>query len=192
MPKPNVKEKILEAGLHLIHLNGFNGCSVQDITSFAGVPKGSFYNHFASKDELALYALDRFWTNGDERRDILKNNDIEPATRLREFFNSLTKAIINNNYEKGCLIGNMSTELSIHQIFREKLTSLYDSWKILVEECVQEAKDKDQIRINLPAASIADFLINSWEGATMRAKVEKSSKPFDEFDQVIFSSLFSQ
>ncbi|WP_081293440.1 MULTISPECIES: TetR family transcriptional regulator C-terminal domain-containing protein [Acinetobacter] len=112
--------------------------------------------------------------------------------RLREFFNSLTKAIINNNYEKGCLIGNMSAELSIHQIFREKLSSLYDSWKILVEECVQKAKDKDQIRINLPAASIADFLINSWEGATMRAKVEKSSKPFDEFDQIIFSSLFSQ
>ncbi|WP_111895459.1 TetR/AcrR family transcriptional regulator [Acinetobacter sp. MB5] len=191
MPKPNVKEKILEAGLHLIHQNGFNGCSVQDITSFAGVPKGSFYNHFASKDELALYALDRFWTNGEERRDVLKNNNIEPVVRLHEFFNLLTKAIINNNYENGCLIGNMSTELAIHPVFRDRLTSLYESWKHSVEQCVQEAQDKKQIKVNLPAASIADFLINSWEGATMRAKVEMNSKPFEEFDQIIFSSLFA-
>lgn len=190
MPKPNVKEKVLEAGLHMIHLNGFNGCSVQDITSYAGVPKGSFYNHFTSKDDLALQSLDRFWANGDERRNILKNIDLEPVVRLREFFNALTQAIINNKYEKGCLIGNISTELSVNQIIREKLVSIYHAWRVLVEQCIQEAKDKKQLKVDLPAATVADFLINSWEGATMRAKVEKKSKPFDEFNQIVFSSLF--
>lgn len=52
MAKPHVREEILAAGLETLHNRGFNATSVQDITEAAGVPKGSFYNHFASKEEL--------------------------------------------------------------------------------------------------------------------------------------------
>jgi TetR/AcrR family transcriptional repressor of nem operon len=52
MAKPNLREEILTAGLATLHGRGFNATSVQDITEAAGVPKGSFYNHFASKEDL--------------------------------------------------------------------------------------------------------------------------------------------
>src|SRR5262249_36144959 len=48
MARPSVKEQIVEAGLKTFHEKGFNGCGVQEITACAGVPKGSFYNHFES------------------------------------------------------------------------------------------------------------------------------------------------
>ena len=52
MARRNTRNAILEAGTKLFIERGYNGCSVQDITEAAGVPKGSFYNHFASKEEL--------------------------------------------------------------------------------------------------------------------------------------------
>lgn len=68
MAKPNVRERLLDAGVEAFHRRGFNGCGVQEITEAAGVPKGSFYNHFASKEALGAAVLDRYWQQrGDTR-----------------------------------------------------------------------------------------------------------------------------
>jgi AcrR family transcriptional regulator len=54
----DVRERLLEAGVATFRQRGFNGCSVQDITEAAGVPKGSFYNHFESKEDLFEAAVE--------------------------------------------------------------------------------------------------------------------------------------
>ena len=60
MAKPNVKEKLIEAGLKTLLAGGFNGVGVQEITDAAGVPKGSFYNHFDSKETLGAEIVERY------------------------------------------------------------------------------------------------------------------------------------
>ena len=60
----DVRERLLEAGVQTFSKSGFNGCSVQDITDAAGVPKGSFYNHFESKEALGAAALEHYWSEG--------------------------------------------------------------------------------------------------------------------------------
>ncbi len=57
VPRQSVRPQLVEAALEQFHSRGFHNCSVDDITRAAGVPKGSFYNHFASKDALAVEAL---------------------------------------------------------------------------------------------------------------------------------------
>ena len=81
MPKPNVREKVVIAGLQEFHRLGFNGCSVEDITSLAGVPKGSFYNHFKSKEDLALEAIERFREAGLHKS--LGESNRSPVKRLK-------------------------------------------------------------------------------------------------------------
>ena len=71
MPKPNLREDILTAGLEALHSRGFNATSVQDITEAAGVPKGSFYNHFASKEELGAAVVEQYAAKGAIRRRAL-------------------------------------------------------------------------------------------------------------------------
>ena len=61
MARPDVRERLLDAGVEIFHRCGFNGCGVQEITEAAGVPKGSFYNHFVSKEALGAAVLDRYW-----------------------------------------------------------------------------------------------------------------------------------
>src|SRR6516225_10147711 len=111
MPKPNVREQIVVAGLETLHRRGFNGCGVQDITDAAGVPKGSFYNHFASKEELGAAAIEQYWQRGTGlARTILSDETLQPVERLRRYFGALAEKLTGNDYSCGCLIGNLSAE----------------------------------------------------------------------------------
>src|SRR5215470_10443242 len=133
MAKPNVREQLIEAALETLHLHGFNGCGVQDITDAAGVPKGSFYNHFESKEELALQALERFWRNGADRRALLGDTNVDPVERLRRHFHALSDAIVRQNFQKGCLFGNFSSELSAqNRQIRDRLAEIYAAWSGLI------------------------------------------------------------
>lgn len=72
MPKPNLKETLLDTGLAAFHRHGYHATGVQDIVSLAGVPKGSFYSHFESKDALSLAAIARYLESRAEARALLR------------------------------------------------------------------------------------------------------------------------
>ena len=192
MPRANVREQLIEAGLQTLHLHGFNGSGVQDITDAASVPKGSFYNHFESKEALALQALDRFWQNGAGRRALLSDTSVEPVERLRRYFRGLADTVVDHNFQRGCLIGNFSTELSAEsKAIRDRLAEIYAAWSRSIESCVREAEKADRVRPHLPAAVVATFLVNAWEGAVLRSKVEQDKSPLDQFERVVFASIFT-
>jgi len=83
MARANIRERLLDAGLETLHRRGFNGCGVQEITDNAGVPKGSFYNHFESKEALGAAVIERYWEQraGAALR-LLKEPDDRPRERL--------------------------------------------------------------------------------------------------------------
>ncbi|WP_250481725.1 TetR family transcriptional regulator C-terminal domain-containing protein [Caballeronia sp. NCTM5] len=192
MARPNVRQQLVEAGLDTMHLHGFNGCGVQDITTAAGVPKGSFYNHFESKDALAQFSLETYWERGAERRRILQDLSVEPVERLRRYFQSLSDYIRGNQYLYGCLIGNFSTELSAHNdTIRNQLRQLFKQWTLEVEACVREAMDSGSINPTLKVHDVAAFLVNSWEGAVLRSKVERDDTPLIAFLTVAFATIFN-
>src|ERR1700685_4082074 len=89
MPRPNVREKIIDAGLKVLIEKGFNGVGVQDITDAAGVPKGSFYNHFESKEALGAEIVERYGAD-KRRRELLTDKSIPPLERLRRHYERLS------------------------------------------------------------------------------------------------------
>ena len=192
MPRPSVREQLIEAGLATLHLHGFNGSGVQSITDAAGVPKGSFYNHFESKEALALEALERFWQLGNSRRTLLSDTSLDPVERLRRHFRSLGEAVVRQDFQRGCLIGNFSTELSTQSSeIRERLATIYAAWSRSIESCVREAEKAGRVMPRLSAGMIAAFLVNAWEGAALRSKVERDKSPFEQFERVVFASIFT-
>lgn len=181
----------MEFGLKTLHQQGFNGCSVQDITKAAGVPKGSFYNHFESKEALAMAALEVFWENGNARRAILLNTELDPVERLRQHFGKLTAALAKVDYEPGCLIGNFSSEMSGNPDFQARLTKIYEDWSRAVEACIEEAKSARHLKVDIPPRTLAAFLVNAWEGAVLRSKVERNGSALNDFEHVVFASFFT-
>jgi TetR/AcrR family transcriptional repressor of nem operon len=94
MPRASTKEQIVTAAVETLHMKGFNATSVEDITNAAKVPKGSFYNHFKSKEDLAIEALDRYWQNMQTSLGFLSDEKRPPVARLKRHFRHLGKANI--------------------------------------------------------------------------------------------------
>src|SRR5579863_4546567 len=103
MARPNMREKIVDAGLKVLIKKGFNGCGVQDITDAAGVPKGSFYNHFESKEALGAEVVERYGRN-NPRRAALADTSLPPLQRLRAHFERLKEAFTDAHFGRGCLL----------------------------------------------------------------------------------------
>lgn len=192
MARHNVREQLIEAGLQTLHLHGYNGSAVQDITNAAGVPKGSFYNHFESKEALALEALERYWQNSASLLALLSDTRLDPVERLRQHFHALADILVQQDFQRGCLIGNFSTELSPHiKEIRDRLAEMYTAWTRSIESCVREAEQAGRVRPHLPEADIAKFLVNAWEGVVLRSKVEQDRSSLDQFELVVFASIFN-
>ena len=101
MPRPSLKEQIVEAAVETLHRKGFHGSSVQDITEAAKAPKGSFYNHFVSKEDLALAALQRYWERGETSRKILRDGQYPPLERLNRYLDHLTNSARKTEFVEG-------------------------------------------------------------------------------------------
>jgi TetR/AcrR family transcriptional repressor of nem operon len=190
MPKPNVREKIVVAGLETLHRHGFNGSGVEDITKAAQVPKGSFYNHFESKEALGIAALDRYWEMTERGLTILQDEGIPPLERLERYFKSLADLMGRWKYEKGCLVGNFSTELADQSpLVRDRLSTILAAWTGALENCIRAAQANGAVDSNLKPAALAAFLLNAWEGAVLRSKVDKDAVAQQQFLAIVFSSL---
>ena len=127
MSRGNVQEKILEAAMDLFHEGGFNATGVQDIVNAAGVPKGSFYNHFESKDALALAVVDRYLAATDTAS--LRDMSLAPLERIRRHFEELARAADAHQFTRGCLVGNFANELSSqHPDMKHRLDEGFATW----------------------------------------------------------------
>src|SRR5271168_1026162 len=111
MPRASVRQRIVDAALEVLIEKGFNGCGVQDITQAAGVPKGSFYNHFESKEALGAEVVERYGRN-NPRRALLADRAVPPLQRLCAHFERLNETYVGARFGRGCLLGNFSAELA--------------------------------------------------------------------------------
>ena len=105
----SVRDKIVVAALDRFQALGFSACGVQEIVDRAGVPKGSFYNYFKSKELLAVEVLE-VYAEGS-RRETLADQSVAPVERLRAHFEFLASRYAGFGYGKGCLIGNIAAKL---------------------------------------------------------------------------------
>ncbi len=190
-PDISVRERLLEAGVAVISKSGFNGCSVQDITEAAGVPKGSFYNHFESKEALGAAALAHFWEDGAcPTLDILSDMSRPPLERLRAYFEEFAADLAVSGFAGGCLIGNLTAELSDHSpMIAAELSAIFAGWTRSVAACLRAAQDSGTLCDDVNADSLATFVLNAWEGAVLRARIEKGERPLRQFIDILFSQL---
>ena len=189
MSRSNTREDILQAGLKCLAEKGFNAIGVQDITDAAGVPKGSFYNHFESKEALGAEIVARYGAN-QTRREILTDPAVRPLQRLRRHFDRISTLYADSQFTRNCILGGFSAELANQsETIRESLRKLYGQWTKDLEATIAEAQAKGEIANKTKASDLAAFLLDSYEGALLRARVERNRKPFDRFMKFAFGEL---
>lgn len=83
----NKRIKIIDKGLTLMHLKGYNGTGLQEIVEAAGIPKGSFYYYFKSKEHFAIEVMKYYYESKyEELIKILSDKSISPCRRIEELF----------------------------------------------------------------------------------------------------------
>ena len=123
---------------------------------------------------------------------VLSDESISPVERLRRYFTLVAAKFAARNYERGCLIGNLSTELADQsRLIRDRLSSNFAAWSRRIETCIRDGQKAGEISRDMDARVLADFLLNSLEGAMLRTKVEKDSSPLDHFMTVVFSRVLT-
>jgi len=187
LARRSTRNVVLSAGSKLFIERGFSACGVQDITDAAGVPKGSFYNHFKSKEALAAEVLAEYG-KGTTDRSILSNRKLPPLARLKKHF-----AALNDHFSQchdGCLVGKFMAEVSedTPQI-RNELLRVLTLWGEQISAVIAEGQQQGSIRSDLKASELANFLIDSYEGAILRTRVEKNPAALKAFVKVVFSSI---
>lgn len=189
LPRRSTRNAILEAAMKQFIERGFSACSVEDITRAARVPKGSFYNHFKSKQSLAAEIVTEYG-KGTTDRSVLTNPRVPPLARLRKHFAALNKYF--SSCKDGCLVGKFMAEVSVDtpQI-RESLRRVLSVWGTQLSSAIAEGQRQGSIRKDLPADDLAAFLIDSYEGSILRTRLEKSPRALKSFAKVVFSSIVS-
>jgi TetR/AcrR family transcriptional repressor of nem operon len=190
MARKSMREEIVEAAVDQFHTKGFSAAGVKDITDAAGVPKGSFYNHFASKEALGVVALERY--GASRRLRELAAVDVAPLARLREHFEFLRDEITDYGFTRGCLFGNFGTEVVDHSDgIRAAVDGSLSAWMGLIGQAITEAQRDGAIRTELDPPTLARFVVNAWEGAVIGVRVGRSQDSFDAFFDVVFGTLLA-
>jgi TetR/AcrR family transcriptional regulator, transcriptional repressor for nem operon len=188
MPRPSVRQQIIDAAMEKFHEQGFKGCAVKDITNAANAPKGSFYNHFESKEALALEVLRRY--EADFALNSLADTSVPPVPRLRLFFEALRASLERLGYSRGCLFGNFGSEMTEHHpLLREQIERSLTRWASAVTEPLREARESGVLAAECDPARLARFIVDAWQGAVIRAKVTDDPGPLDDFFTLVFGSL---
>jgi TetR/AcrR family transcriptional repressor of nem operon len=194
MARPSHKEKLLSDGLRLVHERGFGASSVRDIVQAAGVPQGSFTNHFPSKEAFGLEILERYrqWTSAAVTAT-LRNDALPPLRRLRAWIETQLEYLRKDEMRRGCLFGNLSAEASEESgAIRGRVVSAFAENEASIAYCLEAAIDAGELAPSTDVRELAGFIVSSLQGAILVAKAERSPIPVERFERVLFQSLLPQ
>jgi len=194
MSRIQTREKLIEIGSNVIYEQGFNHTGINEILSQAGVPKGSFYHYFSSKQDFGMAIIDNFSQNyAVLLQGFLQDEAFSPLQRMRNYLNNCMETLIENDFNQGCMIGNLSQEMATqNSIFREKLASIFAEWKKQYEACFQSAIEAGELAEHENCEQLAEFLLLASQGAILRAKVRKSPIPMQNFIDTLFMRILKQ
>ncbi|SDN78609.1 TetR/AcrR family transcriptional regulator [Vreelandella arcis] len=191
MKNTATREKLIETGAELIGQHGYNATGINTVLKTCGVPKGSFYHYFSSKEEFGLAVIEQFSDIYDAQlAELLEDTSTPPLERLRRYFAAGREHMCNCNHTTGCLIGNLGQELSGQSdTFRDALDRVFQRWEQYFVGCLRSAQETGELSAALPAEALASFILSGWEGAILRAKTLKSVVPMEQFEAILFQQV---
>lgn len=193
MGRVSNKEQILEVGLRVVHEKGFSATSVRDIVQAAGVPNGSFTNHFATKEAFGVAILEHYFSNSREVIEHTLLDDTEPPlTRLCDYIELHKGNVGPYDMRNGCLYGNFSAEVVESEPIRLRLVEIFAELRAALAYCVRAAVAAGDVRPDTDPDLVASMILSSLQGSLLLAKAERNVAPIEEFKTLLFSTILQK
>jgi TetR/AcrR family transcriptional regulator, transcriptional repressor for nem operon len=177
--------------MRVVHEKGFANAGIREIVRAAGVPQGSFTNHFPSKEAFGLAVIDLYFSFSREViRDTLLNDALPPLDRLGLWIDANRTRLGQDNMKNGCLFGNFTAEAGDHSdTIRLKLLGVFGEIQSSVAYCLRAAVQAGTVPGDLPCDDVAAVIVASMQGASLLSKAERSGLPIDRFRRILFSKI---
>jgi len=186
----NSRQQLLDTGLQLLLERGYNGLGMQDLLQAAGVPKGSFYHHFDSKQDFALQVVDRYMAEVHAGLDACLDDDTRPPLqRIRRFF-ELSRDKYGREGYFGCMLGGLGQELSgTSEVFRCKIEDCFVFIAGRIAACLALAQKRGELAATTDPHEAANLILNCWEGAALRCRLWRDPAPLNDVLDFCFGVL---
>ena len=191
MNQQPTRDRLIDAGLRLMHRQGYTATGVSEILEEAKVPKGSFYHHFENKEAFAAAALERYVEReGGHAAKILHDPKTPPLKRLKRYFADLVRIYGQSGAISGCMLGRFSLDLaSENPQLRKRIAASFEHWQQTIAGSIRQAVEENMLPSSVDADSLAAFLLNSWQGALLRSQAERSDAALHTFLHFAFDVL---
>lgn len=183
---------LVRTGMEVMTEVGFTAAGLDRVLKQAQIPKGSFYYWFDSKEAFTLAVLDGYRAYFARRlQRTLHNAEADCQTRIRGFCDEAMAGLVRHEYRRGCLVGNLGQELNVlSPALREGLRATFRDWEQQLAICLQAGQAQGEIPGALQTARAASLFWNGWEGAMLRARLEHSLQPLQDFRDAFITSIF--
>ena len=157
-------EEILDTGYDVLRKNGYHNVGINQILKEAGIPKGSFYNFFESKEDFANKVMQRYGeTNTQWMQGFFDNSDLSPIESLKSFYKFMIDTNENDEFLSGCIINNMSIEVGrINNTMASKANEQFIGWLNILANVINKGQNLKEITkkadIIVAALGISEFL----------------------------------
>jgi len=168
------RERILARSAQLFNRQGYYGSSLSDIMRETGLEKGGIYNHFASKEQLALEAFDYAYGLVQQRVRQALAGKFDAIERLLAIVSVFQMDVEDPLVPGCCPILNTAIEADdADETLRNRARVAMDDWRSTIHRIVNKGIEREQIRPGIDADEVASILIATLEGATMLSNLYK-------------------
>ncbi len=176
----STKQNLLDTGMAMLLKHGYHDLGIQAVLDASGVPRGSFYHHFESKEDFALQVVDLYMEGVHAGLDAcLCDERLAPFQRLRGFFEATQEKYREEGY-LGCLLGGLGQELSgVSDAFARKIEGCLEAIAERIAGCLDEARQRGDLPAESDTRAMAELLVDCWEGAALRTRLRRDPAPLE-------------
>ena len=177
-PANDIREHILDVARALMTHKGYTAVGLNEVLSTAGVPKGSFYYYFKSKEEFGQALLDEYFDEYLSRiRPILKQQ-ASGAECLLKYFQYWSETQHDDSVDNKCLVVKLGAEVcDLSEVMRQVLEKGTARIINLLTDTIERGVEDGSI-FTRDSVSLAESMYQLWLGASLMAKVNRSARPF--------------
>lgn len=185
------RENLLNQGVALLMQQGYHGTGLQEILDAVQIPKGSFYNYFGSKENFGAAVIEHYITPYIEQINRYLAQDPDALSALERYFNESIAELERTDFKGGCLLGNLIGEIGdSSEVCRVALQTTLNCYRDVLQLGISLAQQQGTLRADKSAREMADLLVNTWQGALLRMKVEQSTAPLTQCCQALLGDFF--
>lgn len=188
---PDTRDALIRCGVAVLTEQGFIATGIDGVLKQVGVPKGSFYHYFDSKEAFGRAVMARYDAYFSAKLDRwLLDDDTPPLQRIEHFMQDARAGMARHKFRRGCLVGNLCQEVTILPAsYRDQLQVILQGWEQRLARCLRLAAERGDIAPDADCPRLAELFWIGWEGAVQRARIVQSDAPMTLFGQEFLARL---